>query len=253
MTEKTSGASIASIERAHGLEKQVTQQAEVIGALKQNITDLRMQLGEGIKKVIIEERKTTNSWGGPQTVSQITKLNMEDATDLIAKKINKDYETEAKELRREVARKERQLEDASESSKLRISSQMRDLSRLSGEHQEALYQNEKQWTGINADLKHKIHDLKEELVKVRGDKTDEIVEKQRKEEITKLKARIKSLEREVNRLSTQGWLGKTWDRISNRKARVEAIKQVEDEKVNMHGGLGLLAQMQAYAPKWFGF
>jgi DNA repair exonuclease SbcCD ATPase subunit len=242
MSEKNTSQTIGQLERAHGLENEVKTQAEVIGGLRQVVSELRARENDNSKRVIIEkiDRRYGPMHGGIAPVaSKITKLNLEDAAELIAKHTNEATEAELESVRKELASSKRDVEKLKQDALDKKAVHLRSIESVERQAREDVYQAEKQIADANTKLKHTIQDLKEELVKVKSDKTNELVEKERKEELAKLKARIKSLEREVKRLSTQGWLGKVWDRISNRQARIEAEKQVAEEKTGLFNGIRL--------------
>ena len=247
MSEKINSQSMGLLERTHGLENELKAKAEVIGTLKQQIFELKNNEKDNEKRVIIERigRSYDSIYGGFATsTAKITKVNLEDAAELIAKHINKENETELKSAQKTLASSKREVEKLKQDILDKKAVHYRSIESIERQAREDIYQAEKALADSKTKLKHEIQDLKEELVKVKSDKTDELVEKERKEEITKLKARIKSLEREVTRLSTQGWLGKVWDRVSNREARIEAQKQVEEEKGNISPGTGLFNQIR---------
>lgn len=233
MSENKTNPAILLIEQKHSLENRIADQQRIIGGLEQNISNLQSRLDEKQPKVIIEEGQPIryNSCGElVRRGTKVIKLNMEEASELIAKHVNEENEVKLKETEKELAKLNRKLETAFQNEKSLISSHARAKNVIQDIYDERLYEAKQELKESNTNYKHQIEDLKKELKKVKEDKTDEQVEKRRQEEVSKLKARVKTLEREIKRLSTQGWLGKTWDRITNRKARVEAIKQVEEEK-----------------------
>lgn len=237
MSDTKLAINLANIEKINGLQNEIKLQHETIGSQRQKIIELEDKIKEvknnSEKKIVIEETKppVRNAWGELTPIRRIVyKANVEDAVKLMAEIVDKENESQLEKLKQDYKSLKGLYENLKDTEKERDKSRVREVEKIYEDYKEKVFQKEKSLSASNAKLKHAYEDLKEELEKVRKDKTDEILEKERKEEISKLKARIKTLEREVERLSTQGWLGKTWDRITNRKARVEALKQIEDEK-----------------------
>lgn len=242
--------SMEHVERAHGLENEIKASRETIGALRQTIIGLERKIEDDKKRVTIVEEtpgaRVREPWGG-STVSmpsthKIRTVNMDEAVKLIAEKTNSKLETELKEAKAALKSKESHIADLEQSIEHIEAKKNRAIDTIEATYYEEKHQAEKSFADSNTKLKHQVQDLKEELVKVKADKTDEQLEKTRKEEVAKLKARIKTLEREVGRIANLSWFGRTWDRIANRDARVEALKQLEDEEnsKSITTGRGLL-------------
>ena len=261
MSDKIPNVNLVNVEKINGLQNEAKLQAEVIGGLRQNISQLKERQAEDAKKVIIEERtqqRQYDPYGTPVgstylTSGKITKVNMEDAVELIAKHVNENNEAELKEITNKLDKANRQHDRLDAQLKDNAASHARSLDSMNSQYREKDYQNKKFYEEDNAKLKHRLEDVKKELDKTKKDKTDEKVEQERKEEVGKLKARVKGLEREVKRLSTQSWLGKVWDRISNRPARIEALKQRADEAAEapIKAGNGLGNPFHMVFPSFF--
>ena len=237
MSNKVAEA-VANLERTNRFENEVKSQAEVIGALRQSNLDLRTQLLNDQKKVTITEQgqsvKTLDCYGsviyspGKFTIS---KVNMEDAVDLIAEKVNENNESEVKQLKETLKSKERHVADLEQSINDITAQRNRQVNDIKANYKEQSFQDKKSFEDSNTKLKHKVQELQEELVKVKEDKTDEQLEKTRKQEVANLKARIETLEREMKRLLDLSWIQRWWDRITKRTANIEAQKQVAREEI----------------------
>jgi len=244
MSEIKEGKTVVNVDFIRMLETQNRGQAETIGALKENISNLKEQ-NENDKKVVTIINKNKRNpvfYGAGYDEVQISKVNLEDAASLIAEKVNENNEVELKELKSSLKSKERELLEFNESTKDRKAETLRRTERAEADYIERTYQHKQEYAKSNTDLKHKVQDLKDEIVKIKSDKTDEQLEKTRRQEVTKLKNRITTLEREVNRLLSMSWISRTWDRIINRNALIEANKQVLAEKreandIHAQGGI----------------
>ena len=234
------GKTVVSVDYLRLLETKNASQSETIGAHKETIRNLAHQLETDKKKVTIveEDRKGDNAKGydyygtrvpGTKAIT-ITKVNLEDAAELIANKTNEKTETELKETKSVLKDKERHIENIDESIKDIEAANMRKSENIQARYSEELFQARKEYKDQNSKYKHSIEDLKEELKKVKNEKTDEQLEKTRKQEVAKLKARIETLESEMNRLINLSWFNRVWDRITKRSAKIEAQKQIRTEE-----------------------
>ncbi len=105
------------------------------------------------------------------------------------------------------------------------------------DYNKATQDNELQYQDKKLKLDKKLHDkdleiekIREELEKVKNDKTDEQVAKQREEEITKLKLRIKDLEKTVKEIMNMNFFKRFWNSITNKAVRVAAEKEVIEKQ-----------------------
>jgi len=231
MSDKTN-VNLLNVEKINGLQTEAKLQAEVIGGLRQKVVSLEREAINEKKKITLTINKPQrDSWGDLRIQqASVQKVNVDEAGEIIAKHVNEDNEEQIALLKKQVKQKKAELETMEDHRNQLTKQHQRTIEGYREEYKEKTFQASKSLNESNTKLKHQVVDLKEELVKVRSDKTDAAVEQERKEEVGKLKARVKTLEREIKRLSTQGWIGKLKDRWSNRGARVEALKQQADER-----------------------
>jgi len=249
MQEKGSivtGMAEVSVKELIALEKSVSDKDQTIGALRQQVDELKERVKtikeetERVVKVITEkgkDRYTNNGYGmlvECKSDKTVEYKNLSDVIEMIRKeeseKLNVDVANledqinqlniEKNKLKNDYEFKLRVTEDNSKFDKKNFEKDVNDA-------KEKIRKNMSET--INS-LEEQIDELEEELRKVKKDKTDEAIEEARKQEIIDLKERVTELESELSAKTEMGWFKALVWRLTDRKVRKEALKEVAEKK-----------------------
>ena len=147
----------------------------------------------------------------------------------------KDVESE---MRKDIEAKLKQsisdLENELLDSLIRIETLDREVARSTKRNNNAVEEEQdkarKKFGKLEAAHKEVVNDLKEELIKVKKDKTDEQVEAKRKEELTTLNETIDKLTKLLDESNKIGWFKKLTNKLFDRGTRKQVIKELEEAK-----------------------
>ena len=218
------------------LEKEVVNLNQTIGAQRETIhtleeknLELRAQhakeLLDAKKRVIITTRREYEGPFGP-TIKEVRDVKYENLDDVV-ETIKKE---ESKKLKIDNSKLENELED------LKLSKEKTDkeLTRLQKHFEDRITEAKsdvrERYNKILEGSQKEIETLKEELQKVKDNKTDSEIEEARKQEIITLKERIHELETELSAASSINLFRKTWNKLTNNLARKQALKELEEKK-----------------------
>lgn len=265
-TNLLKGDTVVDVQKLIALEQSVVWRDQLVGAkteqitnLKQQITDLKKeheaQLEKSQKEVrIVTGKNSANihcdscgwhyntlcysscpSCGYRNSrVGAYQYKNLDDVVEMIRKEEGKNLKLDVNALEQTVQDLELKNENLKKD-KARVVTQLNTAlqeqadevrkakSELRERHQEELAKSEKRITS-----------LIDEIKKIKSDKTDELVELNRKKEIVELKARISELEKEIDQIeqtkvspfSIKGW----WNDRKADKLKKEAIAEKEERK-----------------------
>lgn len=234
-----------SVDRILGLQAELSAKDLVInslhkevGTLENQTSNLEFQISELKGKInektpevrVVNVTKKVNSWGDTYNDTVVEYKNLSSVQDDIRKeleaKFKKDLETSEKTIKDLTKKLEVNKEDYDKSVKSMKSDydDYRLELRLNSEEQDRIRKEKI----IKKDLE--IQKIREELEKVKNDKTDEQVAKQREEEIIKLKLRIKELEKAVKNFMDMNLFKRFWNSITNKAVRVAAEKEVIEKQ-----------------------
>jgi chromosome segregation ATPase len=165
---------------------------------------------------------TCNNCGKETAI--VTYSNLTDVTS----EIRKDVEKTAKKSISELENLQLDLE-------IKIESLERELTRkdkvANNNQEEWEERSRKRYNKLVEAHREEISDLKEELQKVKKDKTDEQLEKARKEELATLKTTIETLTKRIDELNKVGLGRRILNSIFGFKAKVEAATVVEEARM----------------------
>jgi len=233
--------SIVSVDRVLGMQEeinslnnQVSSLQRELGSEEEHNQTLRNQIEELKSKQpevrIITSKPVSNRYGDTYTESTIEYRNLSSVQDDIRKEIEAKYKKDLDKSEATIKSLNKDLEskqDFYHNEIKKIESRYENYSlgnRLSFEaDKRALDERE-----IKKDLK--IKELKEEIEKIKNDKTDEQLAKQREEEIKTLKDRIEELEASVANLTSTNIFKRIWNAILDKNARVAAQKELLKKK-----------------------
>ncbi len=202
-----------SIDRLISLEKENASLKERVGSLKADKNNLEKKLTEEQKEVkIITARKKDSFIGTFTEIESIETRNLGDVEELVSKKYKSDIDKKDKEIKS-------------------LSNQIDDITFSYTRKSKELDNNYEDYrTDLKLEYDKKIKDLKEELKKVKEDKTDKQETERRNKEILDLKLRIKELEKAIKNLTSINIFKRVWNAILDTNARVVAQKEILEKK-----------------------
>lgn len=211
------------------LEKEIALLQQTIGAHKETIKvqeqkmkDMREDFSDRSKQVVIRKIRDGglrfDEFGQLMPKEQKEYRNL----DSIVKDIRKE---EKSKLKKDVGA----LEDKLEDQKLEIEKLSNKLERERAQAEEKLTEEksklrERKDKEIQASLE-RITELKNEIIKIKNNKTDKELEEKRKKEIADLNERIVELEEEIEHLKSIGLFKRMWYKITDFKAKREAYRK----------------------------
>lgn len=226
------------------LQNEVLSKQEVINALNREVGAKSEQLGILSKQLeeakskqpevrVVKVAQKRDSWGDPIRGTETEVLeyrNLSSIQDDIRKELEAKYKKDLESNEKTIKDLNKKLEDKSED-------YARNVKRIESDYASYTQSNELDYKDKKLKLDKKLADkdleiqkIREELEKVKNDKTDEQVAKQREEEITKLKLRIKDLEKTVKEMMNMNFLKRFWNSITNKAVRVAAEKEVIEKQ-----------------------
>lgn len=215
----------------NSLHKEVGTLENQTSNLESQIFELKGKLNEKTPEVrVVNVTKKVNSWGDTYNDTVVEYKNLSSVQDDIRKeveaKFKKDLETSEKTIKDLTKKLETNSEDYNNAVK-KIKSEYADYSLQTRLDYEEKERNRKEKLE-KKDLE--IKKLNDEIEKIKNDKTDEQVAKQREEEIIKLKLRIKELEKTVKNFMDMNLFKRFWNSITNKAVRVAAEKEVIEKQ-----------------------
>jgi hypothetical protein len=221
-----------------GLHNEVCSKEREIGALenhvetlKEEVIDLQGKLIEKSPEVrVVTENKKLNAWGDCQITDTVSYKNLSLVQDDIRKEVDikykkdleknemtiKDLTDQIQSIRDKYAIMEREIQS-------KYATRNLDL-KLDFEEKE----RGRQERAAEKDLE--IKKLNEEIEKIKNDKTDEQVAKQREDEIIKLKLQIKEQKKVIDELTSTNIFVRIWNSICNKSARVQAQVEILEKE-----------------------
>jgi DNA repair exonuclease SbcCD ATPase subunit len=243
-----------------------------IETLKEEVVDLQGKLIEKTPEVrVVTECKKENAWGDYVNVEVVSYKNLSLVQDDIRKevetKFKEDLEKTIKDLNAQIVtirdnynQQEQQLVSSYENRKLSLKL---DFEAKERDRTSILADKDLKIQKLREEKDLKIQKLNEEIEKIKNDKTDEQVAKQREDEIIKLKLQIKEQKKVIDELTSTNIFVRIWNSICNKSARVQAQveiieKEREIEKIKSSSksswGMGFIDLCKSYsAPTPYGW
>jgi len=255
----------------------VTKEREIgaleahIETLKEEVIDLQGKLIEKTPEVrVVTECNKKDAWGDYVTVEVVSYKNL----SLVQDDIRKEVETKFKE---DLEKNEKTIKDLNSTVTDRVDYYNRELAKAQSNLETQKLENRLTYEAkerdrtlilVDKDLKMqklreekdlKIQKLNEEIEKIKNDKTDEQVAKQREDEIIKLKLQIKEQKKVIDELTSTNIFVRIWNSICNKSARVQAQveilekeREIEKIKGSSKNGTGLWEQIShSYLPSYY--
>jgi DNA repair exonuclease SbcCD ATPase subunit len=243
-----------------------------IETLKEEVIDLQGKLIEKTPEVrVVTATKKLDCWDEAySTVDVVSYKNLSLVQDDIRKEVEtkfkkdleknektiKDLTNEIVTIRDNYNQQEQQLVSSYENRKLslKLDYEAKERDRVS-----ILADKDLKIQKLHEEKDLKIQKLNEEIEKIKNDKTDEQVAKQREDEIIKLKLQIKEQKKVIDELTSTNIFVRIWNSICNKSARVQAQveileKEREIEKIKGYSknGTGLWKQTShSYLPSYY--
>jgi DNA repair exonuclease SbcCD ATPase subunit len=176
-----------SVERLISLERQNASLEQQVGELRSDKKNLEDKIKEGQKEVkIVTGRKSTSNWSDDTyfTIDSVETRNLGDVEEIIRKKYQSDIEKKEKEIR--------ELTNTLEDNK-----SIYNRSKKALENDYDNYRND-----LTIANEKKIKSLKEEIQKLKDDKTDEQLVAARDNEILEYKKQNKELQKVIKDLQS---------------------------------------------------
>jgi DNA repair exonuclease SbcCD ATPase subunit len=214
-----------------------------IETLKEEVVDLQGKLIEKTPEVrVVTECKKETAWGDYVNVEVVSYKNLSSIQDDIRKEVEtkfkkdleknektiKDLTNEIVSIRDSYNQQEQQLVSSYENRKLslKLDYEAKERDRVS-----ILADKDLKIQKLREEKDLKIQKLNEEIEKIKNDKTDEQVAKQREDEIIKLKLQIKEQKKVIDELTSTNIFVRIWNSICNKSARVQAqVEIIEKER-----------------------
>jgi DNA repair exonuclease SbcCD ATPase subunit len=258
----------------------VTKEREIgaleahVETLQSDIIDLKSKIDEKTPEVrVVTEAKKLNSWGNYEMVNVVSYKNLSSVQDDIRKEVEvkfkedlennektiKDLNSQIVTIRDNYNQQEQLLVSSYENRKLSLKL---DFEAKERDRTSILADKDLKIQKLREEKDLKIQKLNEEIEKIKSDKTDEQVAKQREDEIIKLKLQIKEQKKVIDELTSTNIFVRIWNSICNKSARVQAQveiieKEREIEKIKGSSktgyGMGLMEQIRqsSYLPHYF--
>ena len=210
-------------------QREAGAQEETINILNKQIEEIKNKQPE---VRIIKQVPKKNTWGDVYGIADevIEYRNLSSIQDDIRKELESKYKKDLESNEKTIKDLNKKLEHNEENYISRYNNVVSEYSKYTQE-------SRLEYDDKKLKLDKKLHDkdleiqkIREELEKVKNDKTDEQVAKQREEEITKLKLRIKDLEKTVKEMMNMNFLKRFWNSITNKAVRVAAEKEVIEKQ-----------------------
>lgn len=231
------------VNKVISLSQDILAKQEVINALNREVgtknalvDSLNKQLEEAKAKQpeirVIKPSPKRNSWGDVvgETTEIVEYRNLSSIQDDIRKELEAKY-------KKDLESNEKTIKDLNKRLETLKDDQDRSIKVIESSYAKYTQDNQLEYEAKKLKLDKKLADkdleiqkIREELEKVKTDKTDEQVAKQREEEITKLKLRIKDLEKTVKEMMNMNFLKRFWNSITNKAVRVAAEKEVIEKQ-----------------------
>jgi len=208
-------ARIASLNSALGGTKEALKS-------KDNEINRLTEESKNSEKVIVKTI-SLNRLGYAEKSPKLEYTNLKD----VESEMRKDIEAK---LKQSISDLENELLD----SLIRIETLDREVARSTKRNNNAVEEEQdkarKKFGKLEAAHKEVVNDLKEELIKVKKDKTDEQVEAKRKEELATLNETIDKLTKLLDESNKIGWFKKLTNKLFDRGTRKQVIKELEEAK-----------------------
>jgi len=234
-----------SVDRILGLQAELNAKDLVINSLNQQvgslenqtstletqIYDLKNKIEEKTPEVrIVTSTKKTNSWGDTYNDSTVEYKNLSSVQDDIRKEVEAKYKKDQDLSEKTIKDLNKKLEASKDDYDLRYNVVLSDYKKATQNHELEYNDKKLKLDKKLSDKDLEIQKIREELEKVKTDKTNEQVAKQREEEITKLKLRIKELEKTVKNFMDMNFFKRFWNSLTNKAVRVAAEKEVIEKQ-----------------------
>ena len=208
-------ARIASLNSALGGTKEALKS-------KDNEINRLTEESKNSEKVIVKTI-SLNRLGYAEKSPKLEYTNLKD----VESEMRKDIEAK---LKQSISDLENELLD----SLIRIETLDREVARSTKRNNNVVEEEQdkarKKFGKLEAAHKEVVNDLKEELIKVKKDKTDEQVEAKRKEELATLNETIDKLTKLLDESNKIGWFKKLTNKLFDRGTRKQVIKELEEAK-----------------------
>ena len=221
-----------------GLNREMGSKNEYIANLDKQIQELNSKQPE----VRITTQKTYDQWGDPHFDDKVEYFNLELVKSNLKKDLDKEYNSKIEKLEKDLKNTLKTLEGKDEEIEKIRKSYDSERANIRQDYDLKSQELDREYRKKNDKKNQEIKELQEELEKVKTNKTDEELEKQRNEEILKLKLQIKELKKQIEEFLSFNIFKRTWYAITNKAVRVAAEKEVierereiDDIKMNYEG------------------
>jgi len=236
------GQTTISVDQLISLKSELNTKQERIGELKALLAEAKEAKDEAEYKMKIRQKKNeinkpkinlTSDWDS--AIPTLTISNFEDIPEAMEKtlKAYEDYVNKEGSLLHTLKETEKEVKDLEQRLKDKEEDYVRSLRRIRREHSLEIENIHQSNNDLLNDKDVKIKALKKELKDLKENKTDELIEANRKQEISDLKAYIKKLETKVETELLKPKKFINWDVLFGRTTdenKVEAEKELLRDK-----------------------
>jgi len=212
---------ISSLDREIGFKENLIEKLE---------KDLKLAKEKQPEVRIITQERKKDYWGCTEQVTSVEYKNLSLVQDDIRREFDSTYKKEIKDLNKQITDLKSNLEKTTNN--YTSNSNLLELDYKKYKQDIELEYATKR-LNIEREVYNKnkvIETFKEELEKVKNDKTDEQLAEKRRQEIVDLRLRIEELEAIIKEIESTNIFKRIWNSILNGKARVIAQKQLIEKK-----------------------
>jgi len=237
----TNGQTVVGINELIALKEELSAKNQLIGELKGKASELIASHNKELKRFKEEitpkepkvhiQLRTEGDWYGDNT--RIYYENLDEATKLFKTIAEENKKRAEYKLKLENEQLSNIIEDLNHNLRSAKAEEKRKRRELKFDFDQELANEKRSYKEELVELEKANRDLDDEIRQLKDNKTDEIIEANRKQEIIDLKSYIKSLEEKIEAIQLERNKVVNWKAIFGSKedtAKIEAEKQLAKEK-----------------------